>query len=196
MCRGTQSSLQQLQGCSAEFRATVWSNPEGILHIRALWGSVQGLGGGEGAERVQSSLARWVTAFKGFLERFRTAECSEGFGREKGKPRMSSLGAQPKCRTTAWPRPSLPKLRRAAGHPGGDKATSKDPSPHLDSQGQVPPGSHLQGLAKEEVLAPLALWDPARSSLPHPHPPNIRAPVRAKVFPPRPAPRGSNTRML
>lgn len=75
-----QRSLEQQFGVIQRVFCT--SEPFGAVY--RVWEAA------EGAEKAWSSLARWVTAFKGFLEWFRTAECSEGFGREKGKPCMSS----------------------------------------------------------------------------------------------------------
>lgn len=75
-CRAAQRSLEEQSGV---IRRRSRSR-EGILQVRALWGGLQGLGGGGGMLRgAWSSLAEWFRAFKGFLERFRAAECSEGF---------------------------------------------------------------------------------------------------------------------
>ena len=79
------SECAEALGCS-EFRATVWRHPEALQGLRgffavgALWGGLQGLGGGgEKLRGVWSSLAGWFRDFKGFLEQFRAAESLEGF---------------------------------------------------------------------------------------------------------------------
>ena len=77
---GAPGLLRVVQSNSRESSGGTPRSREAILHIRALWGGLQGLGGGGGKLRgVRSSLAGWFRAFKGFLEWFRAAECSEGF---------------------------------------------------------------------------------------------------------------------